>query len=107
MDYIIMLLPSMLKGLTVTLKLFSITLVMALPWGNHGYGPHFQFQSPALFYEFYVWLFRGTPCYCSFVYVFWFDDIGFAAEREMAAYLAFVLNYSAYLAEIFGPVFNP
>ncbi len=103
MDYIIMLLPSMLKGLTVTLKLFSITLVMALPLGViMGMARISSFNPLRWFMEFYVWLFRGTPLLLQLLFMYFgLMTVGLRLEREMAAYLAFVLNYSAYLAEIF------
>ncbi len=103
MDYIIMLLPSMLKGLIVTLKLFSITLVMALPLGViMGMARISSFSPLRCFMEFYVWLFRGTPLLLQLLFMYFgLMTLGLRLEREMAAYLAFVLNYSAYLAEIF------
>jgi len=52
--------------------------------------------------ELYVWLFRGTPLLLQLL--FWYFGlmaVGLRLEREMAVYVAFVLNYAAYLAEIF------
>jgi polar amino acid transport system permease protein len=103
MDYILMLLPSMLKGLTVTLKLFSLTLLLALPLGIlMGMARLSHFKPLKWFMEFYVWLFRGTPLLLQLLFMYFgLMTIGIRLEREIAAYLAFVLNYSAYLAEIF------
>jgi len=103
MDYILMLLPSMLKGLTVTLKLFFLTLMLALPLGIlMGMARISRFKPLKWFMEFYVWLFRGTPLLLQLLFMYFgLMTIGILLEREFAAYLAFVLNYSAYLAEIF------
>lgn len=103
MDYIVMLLPSMLKGLTVTLKLFFLTLMLALPLGIlMGMARISKFKPLKWFMEFYVWLFRGTPLLLQLLFMYFgLMTIGILLEREIAAYLAFVLNYSAYLAEIF------
>lgn len=103
MDYIIILLPSMLKGLSVTLKLFSLTLIIALPLGViMGIARISRFSPLRWFMEFYVWLFRGTPLLLQLLFMYFgLMTLGLRLEREMAAYLAFILNYSAYLAEIF------
>jgi polar amino acid transport system permease protein len=103
MDYVLMLLPSMLKGLTVTLKLFFLTLMLALPLGIlMGMARISKFKPLKWFMEFYVWLFRGTPLLLQLLFMYFgLMTIGILLEREFAAYLAFVLNYSAYLAEIF------
>ncbi|NLX02147.1 MAG: amino acid ABC transporter permease [Syntrophomonadaceae bacterium] len=103
MDYILMLLPSMLKGLTVTLKLFFLTLMLALPLGIlMGMARISNFKPLKWFMEFYVWLFRGTPLLLQLLFMYFgLMTLGILLEREVAAYLAFVLNYSAYLAEIF------
>jgi polar amino acid transport system permease protein len=103
MDYILMLLPSMLKGLTVTLKLFFLTLMLALPLGIlMGMARISKIKPLKWFMEFYVWLFRGTPLLLQLLFMYFgLMTIGILLEREFAAYLAFVLNYSAYLAEIF------
>lgn len=103
MEYIITLMPSMLKGWTVTLQLFFIVLIFALPLGVvMGIARLSQFKPLAWFMEIYVWLFRGTPLLLQLL--FWYFGLmvmGLRVERETAVYLAFVLNYAAYLAEIF------
>lgn len=103
MDYIQMILPSMMKGWTVTLQLFFITLVISLPLGIlMGMARLSRFKPLAWLMELYVWLFRGTPLLLQLL--FWYFGlmaVGLRLEREMAAYMAFILNYAAYLAEIF------
>ncbi len=103
MDYIMTLMPSMLTGWTVTLRIFFICIVFALPLGViMGIARLSNFKPLAWFMEFYVWIFRGTPLLLQLL--FWYFGlmaVGLRLEREMAVYLAFILNYAAYLAEIF------
>lgn len=103
MDYVLTLMPSMLKGWTVTLQIFFIVLIFALPLGVvMGIARLSTFKPLAWFMELYVWLFRGTPLLLQLL--FWYFGlmaVGLRLEREMAVYVAFVLNYAAYLAEIF------
>ena len=103
MDYVLTLMPSMLKGWTVTLQIFFIVLIFALPLGViMGIARLSTFKPLAWFMELYVWLFRGTPLLLQLL--FWYFGlmaVGLRLEREMAVYVAFILNYAAYLAEIF------
>lgn len=103
MDYIIMLLPPMIKGWTVTLQLFFLTLFLALPIGiAMGIARVSKFKPLKWFMEFYVWIFRGTPLLLQLLFVYFgLMTVGLRLDRFTAAALAFVLNYSAYLAEIF------
>lgn len=102
MDYILMLLPSMVKGWTVTMQIFAVTL-LSLPVGIvMGMARLSRFKPLAWFMEVYVWVFRGTPLLLQLL--FWYFGlmaVGLRLERETAVYVAFILNYSAYLAEIF------
>lgn len=97
------LMPSMIGGWMVTLQLFFVVIVFALPLGViMGIARLSRFKPIAWFMELYVWLFRGTPLLLQLL--FWYFGlmvIGLRLEREMAVYVAFVLNYAAYLAEIF------
>ncbi|MDD2585811.1 MAG: amino acid ABC transporter permease [Syntrophomonadaceae bacterium] len=103
MDYIMMLLPPMIKGWTVTLQLFFLTLCVALPIGiAMGIARVSRLKPLKWFMEFYVWIFRGTPLLLQLLFVYFgLMTVGLRMERFNAAALAFVLNYSAYLAEIF------
>ncbi|WP_054696505.1 amino acid ABC transporter permease [Syntrophomonas palmitatica] len=103
MDYIMMLLPPMINGWAVTMQLFFLTLVLALPVGVlMGIARLSHWKPLRWFMEFYVWLFRGTPLLLQLLF-FYFGlmTVGLRLERFPAALLAFVLNYSAYFAEIF------
>lgn len=103
MDYIMTLMPPMLKGWTITLQMFFMTLVIALPLGVlAGIARISRFKPLAWFMEFYVWLLRGTPLLLQLLFIYFgLMAAGLRMERFTAALLAFVLNYTAYLAEIF------
>ncbi|NLP24298.1 MAG: amino acid ABC transporter permease [Syntrophomonadaceae bacterium] len=102
MDYVISILPSMFLGWLLTMKIFAVTL-FSLPLGVIlGIARVSKFKPLAWIMEIYVWVFRGTPLLLQLL--FWYFGlmaVGFRIERETAVYLAFILNYAAYLAEIF------
>lgn len=102
MDYVMSILPQMFLGWLVTMQIFAVTL-LSLPLGVIlGIARLSKFKPLAWFMECYVWVFRGTPLLLQLL--FWYFGlmaVGFRIERETAVYVAFILNYAAYLAEIF------
>jgi polar amino acid transport system permease protein len=102
MDYVISILPSMFLGWLLTMQIFAVTL-LSMPLGVIlGIARVSKFKPLAWIMEVYVWVFRGTPLLLQLL--FWYFGlmaIGFRIERETAVYAAFILNYAAYLAEIF------
>lgn len=103
MEYIASLLPFMLEGTTVTLQLFFLTLVMALPLGVVFAVARLSKIKPLNgFMQFYIWVFRGTPLLLQLFFIYFgLGIVGISLDRFLAAVVAFVLNYSAYLAEIY------
>ncbi|HBQ85798.1 MAG TPA: amino acid ABC transporter permease [Syntrophomonas sp.] len=103
MEYIASLLPFMLEGTAVTLQLFFLTLVMALPLGVvFAVARLSKFKPLNVFMQFYIWVFRGTPLLLQLFFIYFgLGIIGISLDRFLAAVVAFVLNYSAYLAEIY------
>lgn len=106
MHYILQILPSLLSGAKLTLEIFFWTLVGSLPLGlvvGLGLTSHFKPLRAVL--RFYVWLMRGTPLLLQLIFVFYgLPLIGngiFTLQRYDAALFAFILNYTAYFAEIF------
>jgi polar amino acid transport system permease protein len=110
------LLPFLLEGLKITLKLFFATIILSLPLGliiallNISKFPPFK-----LFASTYVWIMRGTPLLLQLFFVFYGlpflrlpflhyigipDAIGITLDRFPAAVFTFVLNYGAYFSEI-------
>ena len=93
----------MLQGSEVTLEIFCLTLVLALPLGIlAALGLLSKLRVLSRFMEFYIWLMRGTPLMLQLLFVYFaLPMIGIMLPDMAAALLAFTLNYAAYFAEIF------
>jgi polar amino acid transport system permease protein len=103
MEYLSSLLPFMLEGTVITLKLFFLTLVMVLPFGVVlALARLSKFKPLNTFTQFYIWVFRGTPLLLQLLFIYFgLGMIGINIDRFTAAVVAFVLNYTAYLAEVY------
>lgn len=122
-EYIIQILPQLLEGLKITLKLFAVTLVLSLPLGlivslfkeavekrpSDKFIIIWLVKFPIRFIiNIYLWVFRGTPLMLQ-LFFFYFgaamvkmsNGESLALSPFMASVIAFVLNYAAYFAEIF------
>ena len=93
----------MLDGAEVTLELFIITILLALPLGFlAGILRLSPFKPIRAIMEFYVWIMRGTPLMLQLLFVYFaLPMVGILLPSMGAALLAFILNYAAYFAEIF------
>lgn len=103
MVYIQNLLPILLKGTLQTIKLFIFTLCLALPIGlPFALGSISKFFIIKLLSKIYIWVFRGTPLMLQLFFIYFgLPMMGIKFDRETAAILTFILNYSAYFAEIY------
>ena len=95
---------SLLQGLGTTLKIFCLTLVMALPLGLLiSFGAMSRFKVIKYPIKTLIWIIRGTPLMLQLI-IFGLGP-GLIGIRGMnlflAVIIAFVLNYSCYFAEIF------
>ena len=106
MDYIISIIPQMLMGTVDTLRLFFITIVLAIPLGI--LLAFCRVSSLKLLRDVvaaYVYVLRGTPLMLQLLFVYFglpfIPVIGVRLDDFPAAVLAFVLNYGAYFCEIF------
>ncbi|MBF5003674.1 amino acid ABC transporter permease [Diaphorobacter caeni] len=106
MDYVLSLLGPLAQGATVTLKLFAITLLLAVPLGlvlALARVSHFKPLSTMV--NGYIWLMRGTPLMLQMLFIYFalpfVPVIGVRLPDFPAAVVAFALNYAAYFAEIF------
>ena len=106
MNYISEIMPALLAGTWMTLKVFFWTLVLAMPLGVLvSLGEMSNIKPLKWLVEFYVWIMRGTPLLLQLIFVFYgLPIIGIVFPRYEAALFAFVLNYAAYFAEIFRGV---
>ena len=101
MNYIILIMPSLLSGAKMTLILFLWTLIISIPLGiivSLGLISHFK-----ILYLDYAWYTIVTTIN---LYFLWATIIGIIFQRYNAALFAFILNYTAYFAEIFRSGFQ-
>ncbi len=98
------------KGFEVTLWLFGLTLLFALPLGLIiSFGSMSKFKPLSVFTRIFVWIIRGTPLMLQLFVVFYvpgimFDNPVFGKMengRFVAALITFTINYSCYFSEIF------
>lgn len=93
----------MLEGSGITLEIFFVTLLIALPLGMlAALGRLSSLKLLSRLTEFYIWLMRGTPLMLQLLFVYFaLPMVGVRLPDIAAALLAFTLNYAAYFAEIF------
>lgn len=103
MAYILRILPALLSGLDITLKVFFLTLILSVPLGILvAVGRLSKIKPLVALVELYIWVMRGTPLLLQIIFVFFgLPIVGITFDRFPAAILAFVLNYAAYFGEIF------
>lgn len=103
MNYVLEVLPSLLDGAKMTLQIFCWTLIGSLPLGLIvGLALISRFRLLKAILRFYVWLMRGTPLLLQLIFVFYgLPLVGLTLGRFDAVLFAFILNYTAYFAEIF------
>lgn len=103
MEYVMQILPALLSGTWMTLKIFFWTLLLSLPLGVLvALGEMSKIKPLKWIVEFYVWIMRGTPLLLQLIFVFYgLPILHIVFPRYQAALFAFVLNYAAYFAEIF------
>lgn len=98
------------EGFLLNFKLFSLTLLFALPLGLIiAFGSMSRFKPLAWLIKVFVWIIRGTPLMLQLLIIFlgpglmgmgnpWPDG---SAGRLTAATVAFVINYACYFSEIY------
>lgn len=106
MDYILSILGPLAEGSLVTLQLFLITLLLAVPLGLAlALVRISRFTSASQAVNGYIWLMRGTPLMLQLLFIYYalpfVPVIGIRLPDFPAAIVAFALNYAAYFAEIF------
>ncbi len=104
LTYVETLLPALLSGAVTTVKLFVLTLLMSIPLGlPFALGSNSRFRVIRFLAKSYIWIFRGTPLMLQLFFFYFFLPIAFniAWSSFTTAVITFVLNYAAYLAEIY------
>lgn len=105
-DYLLKITPVIANGLGVTVSLFLIVLVLSLPAGILA---ALLRLSPIgivrKIMALYVYVMRGTPLMLQILFIYYglpfIPYIGVQLDDTTAAVISFVLNYAAYLCEIF------
>lgn len=97
-------LVQMLEGTVVSLEIFALTLLFALPLGlavAFGRMSRNRWLSGAV--NVYMLVMRGTPLILQLIFIYFapYYLFGVSYDRFTAAVVAFVINYAAYFAEIF------
>jgi polar amino acid transport system permease protein len=106
MNYVFEILGPLLAGTAVTLQVFFITLVLAVPLGLClALLRISRFRVLGAIVNGYIWLMRGTPLMLQMLFIYFalpfVPVVGIRLPDFPSAIVAFVLNYGAYFAEIF------
>lgn len=105
MDMFLPVTLELLKGFLVTLKLFGLTLLFALPLGLIlSFCSMSKFKPLSALVRIFIWIIRGTPLMLQLIVVFYGPGLMFGLtglDRFPAVLLAFVINYSCYFSEIY------
>lgn len=101
------LLSELAKGMLVSVKIFTLTLIFSLPLGLFiAFGRISKNPVIRNIIKFYISIMRGTPLMLQLMVVYygpWYIfRISFPSSyRFIAVIIGFVLNYAAYFAEIY------
>ena len=103
MDNIIGISSFILQGAVISLKIYVVTILFAIPLGMLcAIGKLSKFTLLKWILEAYTWIFRGTPLLLQLFFVYYgLPLFGIEFSKEMAAFVTFVFNYAAYFTEIF------
>ncbi|MDY3973811.1 MAG: amino acid ABC transporter permease [Veillonella caviae] len=106
MDYLLKITPVISQGLGVTLSLFTVVLVLSVPFGI--LAALLRLSPMGIVRKImalYVYIMRGTPLMLQILFIYYglpfIPYIGVQLDDTTAALISFVLNYAAYLCEIF------
>ncbi len=122
MDLFLQVTRDLLEGFGVTLELFALTLVFALPLGLlFSFGSMSKFKPLKWLMKTFVWIIRGTPLMLQMIVIYygpglvgtWAQGIEnpnalvtwlaswSVFDRFVAVLIAFVINYACYFSEIY------
>lgn len=115
-----------MEGFGVTLKIFALTLLFALPIGLiMSFGSMSKWKPLKWLVKFFVWIIRGTPLMLQLIVIYygpgliagtiseWMQAAGSpnallawiaswtVPDRFFAVMVAFIINYSCYFSEIY------
>ncbi|MBR7172537.1 MAG: amino acid ABC transporter permease [Clostridia bacterium] len=100
----------LLKGFAVTLQLFFVTLIFAIPLGIIlTIIQKCKIKIVKVVIQTFIWVIRGTPLMLQVIAVYYGPAILFEAKmlpRLVAVLVAFIVNYACYFSEIFRGGFD-
>lgn len=101
-----MLIPLTIDGLKITLGVFLVTLMISIPLSILvALMRRSKNKIMSRIIGMYIYIMRGTPLLLQLMFIFfgyhYIPVIGYALGRYQAIFIAFILNYTAYFAEIF------
>ena len=102
MDYVLKIMPMLMNGLKLSLQIYFVTLIFAIPAAvviaiGKVSGP------PVLkkILNLYTWIWRGTPLLLQLFFIYYgLSMFDLNIQPFMAAAIGFILNITAYLTEI-------
>lgn len=119
-EYFLKILPALVEGLKVSVKIFCLTIVLSIPLGLPlALGSISKFPPLRWICRLYILVFRGTPLMLQLFFFYFFLPIIFrdtlnqlspdmkkfmfkyVLDAMPTAVLTYVLNYAAYFAEIY------
>ena len=100
---ILKLMPRFFEGLQLTLALWAVTLLLSLPLAFPvAFLRSSKNRIVSTITKYYIDIMRGTPLLLQMCFIFFgLPEVGIVFPRFTTAILAFVINYTAYFAEIF------
>jgi len=104
MEYIIKLMGFLMEGLMVSLKIFILTMIFAIPLGIIVAVLSMQKnRAVSWLTRIYILIMRGTPLLLQIICIYFAPYYLFkiSYNRFIAVIIAFSLNYAAYFGEIF------
>lgn len=105
-DYLLTIVPTIAEGLKVTISLFCIVWILSIPSGIVlALLRLSKFKVLGYIVDTFVYIMRGTPLMLQILFMYYalpiIPYVGIQMDDATAAIVSFVLNYSAYLCEIF------
>lgn len=103
MEQFISFIPGILSGLQMTVLVFLLTLIGSIPIGILvAIGMRSEYFVLRWIINAYIWIMRGPPLLLQLIFIYYgLSMVGITFSRFDAAIFAFIINYAAYLAEIF------
>lgn len=107
-EYFVQILPRIMSGALISIKIFAVTLICSIPLGLIlSILATSKIKIIKTVIWFYTWVLRGTPLLLQMFFVYFalpnlsIFGINIVLDRLPAVMVAFVLNYAAYFSEIF------